>query len=177
MTSRVVRFPPESYSRVMPSLAISAAFNCAEVAKRTLLDDTYLDQLFDVFVVVLFLASCNKSLARCSLKDDFLVLKLTKTNSSVRIWSILHDKKVQGAKIKKWEKEFAKALRECADNEWTNLDYFWRKCPGDILELWKKENSILIGRKQKHTALTNKYCEKDDEDNDEESESSGMSDD
>ena len=72
MTSRVVRFPPESYSRVMPSLAISAAFNCAEVAKRTLLDDTYLDQLFDVFVVVLFLASCNKSLARCSLKDDFL---------------------------------------------------------------------------------------------------------
>jgi len=62
--------------------------------------------------------------------------------------------------------------------EWANLDYFWRKCPGDILELWKKENSILIGRKQKHTALTNKYCDpEDDEDNEEESESSGMSDD
>lgn len=112
-----------------------------------------------------------------SLKDDFLVLKLTRP-SSVRIWSIFHDKKVQGAKVKKWEKEFANALRECADNEWTNLDYFWRKCPGDILELWKKENSILIGRKQKHTALTNKYCDpEDDEDNEEESESSGMSDD
>lgn len=112
-----------------------------------------------------------------SLKDDFLVLKLTGPNSSVRIWSIFHERPVRGAKIKKWEREFAKALRECADNEWTNLDYFWRKCPGDILELWKKENSILIGRKQKHTALTGEYCDKDDEDNEEESESSSMSDD
>lgn len=112
-----------------------------------------------------------------SLKDDFLVLKLTGPNSSVRIWSIFHERPVRGAKIKKWEKEFANALRECAENEWTNLDYFWSKCPGDILELWKKENSILIGRKQKHTALTGKYCDKDDEDNEEESESSSMCDD
>ena len=112
-----------------------------------------------------------------SLKDDFLVLKLTGPNSSVRIWSIFHERPVRGAKIKKWEKEFANALRECAENEWTNLDYFWSKCPGDILELWKKENSILIGRKQKHTALTGKYCDKDDEDSEEESESSSMNDD
>lgn len=108
-----------------------------------------------------------------SLKDDFLVLKLKKPKSSVRMWSIFHDKKVQGAKIKKWEKEFTEALRECADNEWTNLDYFGTICPGDLLRLWKEANSILIGRKQKHTALTDKYCDpEDDEDNEEESESS-----
>ena len=107
-----------------------------------------------------------------SLKDDFLVLKLKKPKSSVRMWSIFHDKKVQGAKIKKWEKEFTEALRECADNEWTNLDYFGTICPGDLLRLWKEANSILIGRKQKHTALTDKYCDPEDKDNEEESESS-----
>ena len=85
MTSRVVRLPPESYSRVIPSLAISAAFNCAEVAKRTLLDDTYLDQVFDVFVdyslVRAFMLDVNKPYCRKSCMNklkwfaDFLKYK------------------------------------------------------------------------------------------------------
>ena len=39
MTSRVVLVLPESYSNVIPSLAISAAFNWASVAVNTLSDD------------------------------------------------------------------------------------------------------------------------------------------
>ena len=39
MTSSVVLVLPVSYSRVIPSLAISAALSCAFVASRTLLDD------------------------------------------------------------------------------------------------------------------------------------------
>ena len=47
MTSRVVLVFPESYSRVIPSFAISAAFNWDLVASRTLLDDWYFDQEFE----------------------------------------------------------------------------------------------------------------------------------
>ena len=53
-----------------------------------------------------------------SLKDDFLVLKLKKPKSSVRMWSIFHDRTVQGVEIGKivsWEEQFTKALHECAD--------------------------------------------------------------
>lgn len=39
-------------------------------------------------------------------------------------------------------------------------------------ETLERSNSILIGRKQKHTALTDKYCDPEDKDNEEESESS-----
>ena len=39
MTSRVVLVLPESYSKVIPSLAISAAFNCDLVASRMLFAD------------------------------------------------------------------------------------------------------------------------------------------
>ena len=39
ISSRVVLVLPESYSKVIPSLAISAAFNCALVASSTLLED------------------------------------------------------------------------------------------------------------------------------------------
>ena len=39
MSSRVVLVFPESYSKVIPSLAISAAFNWASVAINTLSDD------------------------------------------------------------------------------------------------------------------------------------------
>jgi len=107
------------------------------------------------------------------LKDDFLVLKLKKPKSSVRMWSIFHNRTVQGVEIGKivsWEEQFTKALHECADNGWTNLDYFAARCPYQTI--WKEENSILIGRKQKYTELTDKYCDPEDEDNEEESESS-----
>ena len=52
---------PESYSSVIPSLAISAAFNWASVANKTLSDDWYLDQALVVCVIALFSASSESS--------------------------------------------------------------------------------------------------------------------
>ena len=59
INSRVVRVLPESYSSVIPSLAISAALSCALVASSTLLDDLYFDQAFDISVLILLFVSCN----------------------------------------------------------------------------------------------------------------------
>ena len=73
ITSRVVLVFPESYSSVIPSFAISAAFSCDLVAWRTLLEDWYFDQELDVSVVILFFISWRISWKRCLLKDDFLI--------------------------------------------------------------------------------------------------------
>ena len=73
MTSKVDLVFPESYSRVIPSLAISAALSWALVAVRTLLDDWYFDQKSEVSVITLFLASCKVSWARCLSKVDFFI--------------------------------------------------------------------------------------------------------
>ena len=59
ITSSVVRVLPESYSSVIPSLAISAALSCALVASSTLLDDWYFDQAFEISVLILFFVSFN----------------------------------------------------------------------------------------------------------------------
>ena len=73
MTSRVVLVLPESYSSVIPSLAISAAFNWASVATNTLFDDWYLDHALVVSVITLFSASSDNSKDLCFFKDDFLI--------------------------------------------------------------------------------------------------------
>jgi len=73
MTSRVVLVFPESYSKVIPSLAISAAFNWASVAVSTLSEDWYLDQAFVVSVIALFSASFDKSKYLCFFKENFLI--------------------------------------------------------------------------------------------------------
>ena len=73
ITSSVVRELPESYSSVIPSFAISAAFNWARVAAITLLDDWYLDHELEVSVETLFLVSCKISWDRCLLNDDFFI--------------------------------------------------------------------------------------------------------
>ena len=73
MTSRVVLVFPESYSSVIPSLAISAAFNWASVATNTLFDDWYLDHTLVVSVITIFSASCDNSKDLCFFKDDFLI--------------------------------------------------------------------------------------------------------
>ena len=73
INSRVVLVLPESYSSVMPSLAISAALSCAFVANKTLFDDWYFDHEFDVSVITLFSVSCKVSWARCLFKADFFI--------------------------------------------------------------------------------------------------------
>ena len=59
ITSKVVRVLPESYSNVIPSLAISAALSWALVASSILFEDWYFDHAFEVSVIILFLVSCN----------------------------------------------------------------------------------------------------------------------
>ena len=73
ITSRVVLVFPESYSSVIPSLAISAAFNWASVAFNTLSEDWYFDHELVVSVITLFSASSDKSKDCCFFKDDFLI--------------------------------------------------------------------------------------------------------
>ena len=63
-------------------------------------------------------------------------------------------------------KKYKFAIKEAA-NEKRSLAYLVAET------MWKEENSILIGRKQKYTELTDKYCDDPkNEDNEEESESS-----
>ena len=73
ITSNVDLVFPESYSNVIPSLAISAAFNWALVASKTLFKDLYFDHEFEVSEIVLFFVSCRRSLARSLSKVDFLI--------------------------------------------------------------------------------------------------------
>ena len=73
MTSSVVRVLPESYSSVIPSLAISAALSWDDLAAKTLFEDWYLDQKFEVSIEILFLASCKRSLARSFFMEDFFI--------------------------------------------------------------------------------------------------------
>ena len=73
ITSRVVLVLPESYSNVIPSLAISAAFNWDSVAINTLSDDWYLDHALVVSVPTLFSASSANNKDLCFFKDDFLI--------------------------------------------------------------------------------------------------------
>ena len=73
ITSNVVLVFPESYSRVMPSLAISAAFNWAFVASKTLFKDLNFDQEFEVSELTLFFVSSSNNFARCFSKLDFLI--------------------------------------------------------------------------------------------------------
>ena len=70
ITSRVVLVLPESYSSVIPSFAISAAFNWASVAINTLSEDWYLDHEFVVWVTTSFSASLDNN------KDLEEILKL-----------------------------------------------------------------------------------------------------
>ena len=72
ITSKVVRVLLESYSWVMPSFAISAAFSCALVASSTLFEDWYLDQILDVCDATSFFVSCKISWKRCLFNVDFL---------------------------------------------------------------------------------------------------------
>ena len=73
INSRVVLVLPESYSSVIPSLAISAAFSWASVAISTLSDYWYLDHTLVVSVITLFSASSDNSKDLCFFKDDFLI--------------------------------------------------------------------------------------------------------
>ena len=73
ITSRVVLVLPESDSSVIPSLAISAAFNWASVALNTLSDDWYLDHALVFSVTTLFSASSDNSRDLCFFRVDFLI--------------------------------------------------------------------------------------------------------
>ena len=64
---------PESYSKVMPSLAISAAFSCAFVASSTLLEDWYSDHAFEISVIILFFVSCSINLDFSLLYENFFI--------------------------------------------------------------------------------------------------------
>ena len=73
ITSNVVRVLPESYSKVIPSFAISAALSWDLVASRTLFEDWYFDHEFEVSVIIKFLVSCNINFERSLLREDFLI--------------------------------------------------------------------------------------------------------
>ena len=73
ITSRVVLVFPESYSKVIPSLAISAAFNWAAVETRTLSADWKKDQEFAVWVFISFFLSSNNRLFFSFLCLNFLI--------------------------------------------------------------------------------------------------------
>ena len=73
MTSSVVLELPESYSKVIPSLAISAALSCASVASNTLSKDWYFDHAFVVSVMALFSESSESKKDFCFFNDDFLI--------------------------------------------------------------------------------------------------------
>ena len=73
INSSVVLVLLESYSKVIPSFAISAAFNCALVASSTLLEDWYFDQALEISVLILFLVSCNINWYLCLLYEDFFI--------------------------------------------------------------------------------------------------------
>ena len=73
INSKVVLVLLESYSKVIPSFAISAAFNWALVASNTLLDDWYLDHELEISEVILFLVSWSINWYRCLLYVDFLI--------------------------------------------------------------------------------------------------------
>ena len=73
ITSRVVLLLPESYSRVIPSFAISAALSWAFLASRTLLEDWYSDHAVDISAATLFFVSFNINCALCLSKEDFLI--------------------------------------------------------------------------------------------------------
>jgi len=73
INSSVVLVLPESYSKVIPSFAISAAFNCALVASSTLLEDWYFDQALEISVLILFFVSCNINWYLCLLYEDFFI--------------------------------------------------------------------------------------------------------
>ena len=62
ITSSVVLVLPESYSKVIPSFAISAAFTCEDVDNRTLFAEIYSDHAFVVEVLTLSFLSSNRSL-------------------------------------------------------------------------------------------------------------------
>jgi hypothetical protein len=64
---------PVSYSRVMPSLAISAALSWAFVASSTLLKDWYFDQALEISVLILFFVSFNINWNLCLLYEDFFI--------------------------------------------------------------------------------------------------------
>ena len=71
ITSRVVLVFPESYSNVIPSLAISAALTCASVAIKTLSADWYEDQALVVEDLTWFAVSCKIKLLFSFLNLDF----------------------------------------------------------------------------------------------------------
>ena len=73
INSSVVLVLPESYSRLIPSLAISAAFSWALVASNTLLEDWNFDQALEISVFILFLVSWRINWYLCLLKEDFLI--------------------------------------------------------------------------------------------------------
>ena len=73
ITSSVVLVLPESYSKVIPSFAISDAFNWASVALRTLFDYWYLDQALVVLVITLLSVSSANNKDRCLLKENFFI--------------------------------------------------------------------------------------------------------
>ena len=67
INSSVVLVLPESYSKVIPSLAISAALSWAFVASRLLLEDWYFDHASEISVFILFFVSWSISWYRCLL--------------------------------------------------------------------------------------------------------------
>ena len=73
ISSRVVLVFPESYSKVIPSLAISAALSWDFVASSTLLEDWYFDQALDISVLILFFVSLSINWFLCLLNEDFLI--------------------------------------------------------------------------------------------------------
>ena len=68
---------PESYSKVIPSLAISAAFSWALVASRTLFEDWKSDQELVVSVIILFFVSCKIS------SNSLLLWDISRTESPI----------------------------------------------------------------------------------------------
>ena len=73
INSSVVLVLPESYSKVIPSFAISAALSWDSVAINTLSDDWYLDQALVVSEIALFSASWESSKNLCFFKFDFFI--------------------------------------------------------------------------------------------------------
>ena len=76
ITSRVVLPLPDSYSKVIPSFAISAAFTCDLIESSTPFEDWYFDHALVTSVSFFFLLSWSKSSFWFLISWDFLKLNI-----------------------------------------------------------------------------------------------------